>query len=155
MQRPDIQIRSGNPDDLPQVLQLVCELATYEREPHAVIASIQDYSRDFADQWFDLIVAEVDNQIIGAAIYYRSYSTWKGRMIFLEDLIVTEAWRQNGIGTRLFLHLLEEARSMHTRVIKWQVLNWNTPALSFYAKHQALIEKDWWNGKIVLNPPPP
>ncbi|MCF8238205.1 MAG: GNAT family N-acetyltransferase [Saprospiraceae bacterium] len=155
MHPPEVTIRSGTQADLPQVLQLVWELAIYERESHAVTATIDDYSRDFTDHWFDLIVAEVNKQIIGVAIFNRAYSTWKGRMIFLEDLIVTEPWRQKGIGSQLFRQLLEEAKSMDARVIKWQVLNWNTPAHAFYAKHQALIETDWWNGKILLTRPTP
>ena len=145
-----IHIRPGTRDDLTKVHQLVCELATYEREPDAVTTTTQDYIRDFDAKWFEVLIAETSDQIIGAAIYYTGYSTWKGQMIYLEDLIVTEQFRQQGIGSHIFQELVLLATQRQIRQIKWQVLAWNEPALAFYNKHQANIETGWWNGKIIL-----
>lgn len=150
MSTTPIHIRQGTRDDLPRVHQLVCELATYEREPDAVKTTAQDYIRDFDANWFDVLIAETSSQIVGAAIYYSGYSTWKGQMIYLEDLIVTENFRQQGIGTKLFQALVTLAEQRNIRQIKWQVLSWNEQALAFYAKHKANIETGWWNGKIIL-----
>lgn len=152
MKPVSIRIRPGTTADLPQVHHLVCELATYEREPDAVNASIPDYIRDFDHNWFQFLIAETNDSIVGTAIFYYGYSTWKGRMIYLEDLIVTASYRQQGIGTRIFHQLLEMAQNQGIRQIKWQVLAWNEPALAFYAKHKASIETGWWNGRIVLSP---
>ncbi len=149
MESTPIQIRHGNRDDLTDVHQLVCELATYEREPDAVTATTQDYIRDFDAKWFEVLIAETSNQIVGTAIYYTGYSTWKGRMIYLEDLIVTENFRQQGIGSLLFQELILLADQRNIQQIKWQVLSWNEPALAFYAKHKANIETGWWNGKMI------
>lgn len=150
MTSPSIHIRQGTRDDLPRIHQLVCELATYEREPNAVITTPQDYIYDFEAKWFDLLIAETGNLVVGMAIYYTGYSTWKGKMFYLEDLIVTEAYRQQGIGTRLFRELVHLADQRNIKQIKWQVLSWNEPALAFYAKHHANIETGWWNGKLFL-----
>lgn len=136
--------------DLPDILALVVELAVYEREPDAVNATPDTYLKDHQDNWFQAIVAEVQGKLIGAAIFYPAYSTWKGRMIFLEDLIVTESWRQRGIGSQLFQAVIDHAQQQQANLIKWQVLSWNQPALSFYTKWNARIEVDWWNGKIQL-----
>lgn len=143
-------IRTARSSDLPGIHALVVELAIYEREPDAVQASPDTYLQDHNSNWFQAVVAEYQGQLIGAAVFYPAYSTWKGKMIYLEDLIVTATWRQNGIGTQLFQAVIDHARQQHARLIKWQVLSWNEPALAFYSGWDARIEADWWNGKIHL-----
>ncbi len=145
------QIRAGKHEDLRHAHALVYELAVYEREPEAVTATLEDYERDFAEKVFDFVVAEAaDGRIVGIALYYMAYSTWKGKMLYLEDFVVAESFRGDGIGQALFEAVLEAAKSAGARLLKWQVLDWNEPALAFYAKNNALIEKDWWNGKLFI-----
>lgn len=146
----NIQIRPGNAQDLPAVHALVGELAAYEKAAHEFTASIADYERDFAAGIFECLVAEVEGEIVGMALYYMTYSTWKGRMLYLEDFVVKEQWRKHGIGQLLFDGYLQRAEDLGCRLAKWQVLDWNEPALAFYKKNQAIIEKEWWNGKIFL-----
>ena len=143
-------IRQATSDDLLAIHGLVGELAAYEKESEAFIASLEDYHQDFSDGVFQAFVAEHDQQIIGMALYYTAYSTWKGKMLWLEDFVVKEAYRTFGIGQRLFDQLIEHAQNTGCRLMKWQVLDWNTPAIKFYEKNEATIEKNWWNGKILF-----
>ncbi|PSR11886.1 MAG: GNAT family N-acetyltransferase [Bacteroidetes bacterium] len=145
-----INIRSGNKADLPAVHQLVRELAIYEKEEASFTATLADYERDYEAQVFECLVAETEDKIVGMALYYLTYSTWKGRMLYLEDFVINEAWRKEGIGQRLFDALLVRAGELECRLVKWQVLDWNEPAIRFYEKNEAIIEKDWWNGKLFL-----
>lgn len=145
-----VNIRPGSNQDLDAIYDLVVELAVYEKEPEAVTATLEDYKRDFSDGIFRVLVAEADNEIIGMALYYMTYSTWKGRMLYLEDFIVKSEWRRRGIGETLFLSFLQTARDLGCVLTKWQVLDWNTPAVNFYEKIGATIEKDWWNGKLFI-----
>ncbi len=144
-----ITIRKGTEADLPAILDLVRELAIYEKEPDAVTASLKDYENDFKNI-FETIVAEVEGKIAGMALYYLTFSTWKGRMLYLEDFVLTQSHRRHGIGQLIFDALLEEARKKEVRLIKWQVLDWNTPAIEFYKKNKATLETGWWNGKIFI-----
>ncbi|RMG85821.1 MAG: GNAT family N-acetyltransferase [Bacteroidetes bacterium] len=146
----DIQIRQANADDLPAIHQLVRELAIYEKAEDAFTATLEDYQNDFRDGIFESLVATVDGQVVGMMLYYMSYSTWKGRMLYLEDFVVNEAFRQMGIGQKLWEQFLEIARQKGCRLVKWQVLDWNLPAINFYVKNKAIIEREWWNGKIFL-----
>jgi len=145
------QIRKGKTPDLQAIYELVYELAVYEKEPDSLTASLEDYHRDFAEGAFETIVAEKDGEIIGMALYYPTYSTWKGKMFYLEDFVVKESVRGQGVGQMLFDAFIEEARKKKARLVKWQVLDWNTPAVKFYEKNKAKIEKNWWNGKIFLD----
>ena len=145
-----IQIRKAQASDIQAIHALVEELAIYEKEPDALTATLEDYQRDFKDQIFDAIVAEYDQQIVGATIFYMTYSTWKGRMLYLEDFIITEKYRRRGIGQQLFDAFIGEARQLNARLVKWQVLDWNEPAISFYRKNKAIIETEWYNGKLFL-----
>lgn len=145
-----IDIRHANADDLAAIHGLVRELAIYEKEEAAFTATLEDYHRDFADGVFESIVAEYEGEIVGMCLYFLTYSTWKGRMLWLEDFVVKEALRRHGIGQKLFAALQERAREMECRLMKWQVLDWNTPALRFYEKNEATIERNWWNGKLSL-----
>jgi ribosomal protein S18 acetylase RimI-like enzyme len=84
------------------------------------------------------------------ALYYMTYSTWKGRMLYLEDFVVSAGFRRYGVGQRLFDAYLRRAKALECRLVKWQVLDWNEPAINFYRKNNAIIETEWWNGKIFL-----
>jgi len=138
-------VRKGIPSDMPSVLELIKELATFEKEPDAVVISVDDLIRDgFAENpLFHTFVAEVDQQIIGIALYYYRYSTWKGKTIHLEDLIVKEDKRGTGAGFALYSEIIAQGKRDHVRRIEWNVLDWNTPAIEFYKKSGAKILADW------------
>ena len=146
-------IRKAISSDIPAIHQLVVELAIYEKEPEAVSATVQDYLIDFEAGIFNCLIAEINEEVVGIALFYMTYSTWKGRMMYLEDFVVKEAFRKNGTGQLLFDQFLEEAKIQGCRLVKWQVLDWNEPALKFYEKNKATIEKNWWTGKIFLTEP--
>lgn len=147
----NISIRTAQAPDLPAIHDLVRELAIYEKEEAEFVASLEEYQQDFKDHVFQALVAEnAEKEIVGMALYYLTYSTWKGRMLYLEDFVVKEAYRKLGIGQQLFDDFLETAKAKKCRLVKWQVLDWNEPALKFYRKNHATIEKNWWNGKLFL-----
>ena len=144
-------IRKAVSEDLPSIYKLVVELAIYEKEPDAVTATLLDYQQDFANGVFQCIVAEEAGDIAGIAIFFMNYSTWKGKMMYLEDFVVKQEQRKNGVGQLLFDAFLAEAKTQGCRLVKWQVLDWNEPALNFYKKNDAIIETNWWTGKLFLN----
>ena len=148
------KIRKAVFEDLGAILDLVRSLARYEQAENAVTATLQDYEKNFLEGVFEALVAEdKDQRIIGTTIYYLTWSTWKGRMLYLEDFVVADSDRGQGVGKLLFDSLLQEAISMDCRLLKWQVLDWNIPAINFYNKYDAIIEKQWWNGKLILDQP--
>jgi GNAT superfamily N-acetyltransferase len=140
-----MKIRNAVVEDLPQVLELILELAAFEKQPDAVQVTVADLERDgFGSQpLFRILVAEVDGKIRGMAFFYNRYSTWKGKTIHLEDLIVSESYRGSGIGMQLYQAVMEEAVKQNVRRVEWNVLDWNTPAISFYEKTGAVVFKDW------------
>lgn len=146
----EINIRSGIKEDLHQVLELVKELAMYERAPHEVTNTVSKMEEDGFGKSpiFGFFVAEKGNTIIGLALYYYRYSTWKGRRLFLEDIIVTEKERGNGIGKLLFERIVVKALENNTNGIVWQVLDWNEPAINFYKKYGAKFDGEWINCSI-------
>lgn len=144
-----ITIRPATEADLPAIHALVYELAVYEKEPEAVETTPAEYLEDFRNGLFEALVAETDGQVAGMALFYMAYSTWRGKMLYLDDFVVNEAYRRRGIGQLLFDAFVDEGRRRGCRLVKWQVLDWNEPALNFYRKNQAIIETDWWNGKIL------
>lgn len=146
-----IKIRQAESNDIPAIYQLVKELAEYEKEGKAVTATVEDYLNDFKEGIFECLVAENKNEIIGIAIYYMTYSTWKGKMLYLEDFVVSTNHRRKGIGQQLYNAYLAAAKQAGAKIVKWQVLNWNQPAIEFYKKNNAIIEEKWWNCKIFLN----
>jgi len=146
----NITIRPAKKKDIPDIHALVMELAIYEKEPESFSASIETYHKDFEDSVFEALVAETENTIVGMALYYMAYSTWKGKMLFLEDFIIRDEYRKQGIGQKLFDAFLQTAREKGCQLVKWQVLDWNEPALKFYQKNRSIIESNWWNGKIYL-----
>ncbi len=138
-------IRKGTPSDMPSVLELIKELAVFEKEPEAVIVTVNDLVNDgFSEQpLFQCFVAEVDSEIIGIALYYYRYSTWKGKTIHLEDLIVKESKRGTGAGFALYSQIIRQGKKDKVRRIEWAVLDWNTPAIEFYKKTGANVMNDW------------
>lgn len=145
------QIRKGNPDDLPQVLQLIKELAAYEKAPDEVAVTVEEMMNwGFGkDKVFDFFVAIENNKVIGLALYYFKYSTWKGRCLFLEDIIVTEKYRGKGLGKKLFEKVAKVASVEKVRRMEWQVLDWNEPAIGFYKKYPTYFDEEWVNCKLT------
>ena len=147
----DIVLRRGVEADLPQVLALIQELAVYEKAPEAVTNTLAAMQRDGFGPTpiFSFFVLENEaDEVIGLALFYTAYSTWKGRMLYLEDLVVTEAARRGGFGRLLFDAVVAEARATGAVRMKWQVLDWNEPAIGFYKKLGATIESEWLNGNL-------
>lgn len=138
-------IRKATKNDMPSVLELIQELATFEKEPDAVVVTVDDLVRDgfSANPLFQSFVAEVDGEIIGMALYYYRYSTWKGKTIHLEDLIVKENKRGTGAGFALYKEIIKQGKAENVRRIEWNVLDWNTPAIDFYEKSGAKVLSDW------------
>jgi N-acetylglutamate synthase-like GNAT family acetyltransferase len=146
-----MDIRTGTKADLPAVLDLIKELAEYEKAPNEVTNTLQMMEEDaFGENpVFRFFVAEVDSKVVGMAIYYIKYSTWKGKCVFLEDLIITEKMRCHRIGEKLFYAVAGVAKEMKVQRMEWQVLDWNEPAINFYKKHQAHLDGEWINCKLV------
>lgn len=138
-------IRKGNKEDMPFVLQLIQELATFEKEPHAVVVTVADLERDgfSSEPLFFTFVAEMDGKIVGMALYYYRYSTWKGKTIHLEDLVVREEMRGAGVGFALYSEVIKQGKKDKVRRIEWNVLDWNTSAIDFYKKSGAKVLDDW------------
>jgi len=141
-------IRKGIPEDMKAVLGLIQELAIFEKEPEAVVISEKDLIRDgFGDTpLFHVFVAELESnpkEIVGIALYYYRYSTWKGKTIHLEDLVVKQSMRNNGIGNALYSEIIKQAKKDCVRRIDWNVLDWNTNAIEFYKKSGAKVLDDW------------
>ena len=140
-----MNIRKGEKKDMEAVLELIQELATFEKEPDAVVVTVADLERDgFSENpLFHTFVAEKNGQIAGMALYYYRYSTWKGKTIHLEDLIVKEKMRGSGLGFALYSKIIEQGQLDKVRRVEWNVLDWNTPAIDFYIKSGARILEDW------------
>ncbi|HEU4496916.1 MAG TPA: GNAT family N-acetyltransferase [Flavobacterium sp.] len=138
-------VRRGTEKDMPAVLELIKQLAVFENEPDAVEIDVDDLARDGFSKTplFSSFVAEVGGTIIGAAIYYCRFSTWKGKTIHLEDLIITEKMRGTGAGSALYSEIIKEGKRQNVRRIEWNVLDWNLPAIRFYEKSGAAVLKDW------------
>lgn len=148
-----MKIRRASREDCPRLLELINELALYEKAPHEVTVSIEEFENSgFSIQpvWW-AFVAEDKDQIVGFALYYIRYSTWKGCRMYLEDIIITEEYRSKGIGTLLFDRLIEEAKERNLHGITWQVLDWNESALDFYRKYNAKMDDEWINCSIDIS----
>lgn len=138
-------IRQGKKEDLPAALELIHELARYEKAPDEVINTVEMMEKDgFGPRpIYDFIVAEEEGKIVGMSMYYYRYSTWKGKKLHLEDLIVTESRRGSGIGKLLFDRTVEIAKETDCKAMMWQVLDWNEPAIHFYKKYDAHFNGEW------------
>ncbi len=145
-----IKIREGKVEDLTHVLGLIKELADYEKASHEVTASLKELEENWTGDvpLFKFIVAVNENSIVGMALYYFGYSTWKGKMLYLDDLIVTQKLRNNGIGQLLFDELVNIAKSEGAKQMRWHVLDWNTPAIEFYKKYETNFDEEWITCKL-------
>lgn len=142
-----VVIRDGVKEDLPQVLELVRELAEYENALSEVSNTIEMMAKDgFGDNpVYGFFVAEVEKQILGVSIYYYRYSTWKGKRLYLEDIVVTQSQRGVGIGKALFERTMQFSLDESCTGMMWQVLDWNEPAINFYKKYNAKLDAEWIN----------
>ena len=142
-----MNIRKGEKKDLPQVLSLIKELADYEKAPQEVINTVAQMEIDGfgANPIYGLFVAEDGEKIKGISIYYWRYSTWKGKRLYLEDIVVTETERGRGIGKLLFDRTMQHALDENCTGMMWQVLEWNEPAINFYKKYGAKMDEEWTN----------
>ncbi len=148
----NIQIRRAVKEDCPRILELVQELATFERAPKEVTVSYDHFEKSgFGSRpvWW-AFVAEVDGKVQGFALYYIRFSTWKGQRMYLEDLIVTEEMRGKGLGKLLFDKLIAEAKKRKLNGLQWQVLEWNETAINFYKKYDTCFDPDWVNCGITF-----
>ena len=138
-------IRNATKNDMTTVLNLIQELATFEKEPDAVVITVKDLIRDGFSETplFKCFVAEEDSNIIGIALYYYRFSTWKGKTLHLEDLIVKEDKRGTGAGFAMYSEIIAQGKRDNVRRIEWNVLDWNTPAIDFYNKTGAKLLDDW------------
>lgn len=146
-----INYRIAQPGDEISINRLIVELAVFEREPSAVIVSPTSlYNHLFVEKICFAIVAEdlQTNAIIGFALYYFSYSTWKGKCLYLEDLYVQEIHRKFGIGQVLFDMVVGVAKANKVTRMDWQVLNWNVSAIEFYKKNNTELSDQWLNGRL-------
>lgn len=147
----NINLRKANETDLPAVLDLIKELALYEKAPDEVTVTLNDLRNDGfgKNPIYEIILAEVNNEILGMAFYFYAYSTWKGKCIYLEDIIVREAYRGKKIGKLLFEAVIMKCKEVKARRMMWQVLDWNTPAINFYKKYNASLDQSWVNGRLT------
>ncbi len=138
-------IRQAKVEDSSAILSLINELAVFEKEPESVNLNVSDIEQfGFGENpLFQCLVAEVENKVIGMALYYQRFSTWKGPTYHLEDLIVTEASKGKGFGTQLYVAFIEKAYESGVERIEWNVLDWNAPAIGFYEKSGATLLNDW------------
>ncbi len=145
-----IIIRDAVKQDVPAMFELIKELALYEKAPEQVTNSVEQmYEDGFGENpIFGTIVSEVDGEIVGMALYYFRYSTWKGKRLYLEDLIVSETMRGRGLGEKLLNSTIEKAHQTACTGLMWQVLDWNEPAINFYKKFGARFDEGWINVHI-------
>lgn len=155
----DIIIRKAEREDCPRLLDLVRELAIYEKAPDEVTVTLEHFIESgFGEKpvWWAFVATipepgQPENRIIaGFALYYIRYSTWKGQTMYLEDILVTESLRGQGIGQKLFDRLLMEAKNLGFKRMTWQVLDWNEPAINFYKRQGARLDPEWLNATIDL-----
>jgi GNAT superfamily N-acetyltransferase len=148
--KQEIVIRKAEPADLVQVYDLIRELAIYEKAPDQPSNPLKKFIEDGTCKHprYFVIVAECGDEIVGMALYYNAYSTWKGTMIYLDDLVVREKYRKHGIGKKLMDELISIAKEEKVCQLRWQVLDWNEPAINFYKKYPVIFDKEWITVKI-------
>jgi GNAT superfamily N-acetyltransferase len=138
-----MNIRKGEEADFEAVLEMIKELALFEREPDAVINSEEMMRKE--KKYFDFFVAEIDGEIVGMALYFFAYYTWVGKSLYLDDLYVRPAFRGQNIGKALLEKVIEVAKDEQCKRMRWQVLDWNTSAIEFYKKMNASLSQEWIN----------
>lgn len=146
-----IHIRPAKKEDCPRLLELVQELAEYEKAPDEVTLSPNHFAASgFGENpvWWAFVAEDEKQNIVAFALYYIRFSTWKGQRLYLEDLIVTQSMRGKGIGKMLFDRLISEGKEKGFQGMNWQVLDWNEPAIRFYKKYDADLDPEWVNGSI-------
>ena len=148
----DIIIREGMANDMQAVLDLIKELDEYEKAAHEVEMTLERLTNDGfgSNNVFNTIVAEQNDVIVGFALYYTGYSTWKGRTLYLEDFLVQEKMRGKGVGKLLFEETIKIAKRTGAQRMDWQVLDWNEPAIEFYKKVNATLDSEWINGRLLF-----
>ncbi len=146
------KIRKAEIGDAEPIMNLVHELAIFEKAPNEVINSAEQMKKDGfgSHPLFWSLVVEMNSEVIGFALFYFRYSTWKGKVLYLEDFYVQEKYRGRGIGAALFDEVLTTAKMEACHRVSWQVLDWNESAIRFYEKYKANFDKEWWNGSIDL-----
>lgn len=146
-----IKILPAEQKHVPRIFELIQELALYEKAPEQVTNSADQLHHDlFVDPICEAIVAVENEEVIGFALFYTSYSTWKGRSLYLEDFYVSEMHRRKGIGQMLFDEVLRLAKERKVARMDWQVLEWNQLAIDFYKKNKAILDPEWVNGRFYF-----
>ncbi len=151
----DITIRKAVASDCARMMELIRELATFERAPNEVTVTLDHFIKTgFGENpvWKALVAVTGDERMVGISLYYMRYSTWKGLRLYLEDLIVTSEFRGKGIGKLLFDATVQEANTLGVSGMMWQVLDWNEPAINFYKKYGADVSSEWLNCSLSLKP---
>lgn len=143
----NVRIRKADDKDLKAVHGLIKELAEYEASPDEVTLTLSKFREDFrrSKPAFDILVVEYKREIIGMALYFFTYSTWKGKTLYIEDLMITEKYRNKGAGTKLFQKIIKIARENNVRKLALQVLEWNQPAIKFYKRWKGEFNLGWIN----------
>ena len=144
-------VREADRNDMPSVLVLIKELATFENAANEVELTLTNLQEDgFGNtKLFNCLVAEQGNEIVGMALYYYRYSTWKGKTIYLEDIVVKQNNRRNGVGSKLFCTLANKCKKEGLKRLEWQVLDWNVTAIEFYKKYKSELGHEWINCKLT------
>ncbi|MGJ8661325.1 MAG: GNAT family N-acetyltransferase [Bacteroidota bacterium] len=146
-----ILVRSAEEKDVKDIHELIKELALYEKAPEQVTNTVETLHHDmFVQPICEAIVAEENNSVLGFALFYTSYSTWKGKSLYLEDFYVSEKNRKRGIGQQLFEEVVRIAKERKMARMDWQVLDWNELAINFYRKNNALLDPEWINGRLFF-----
>lgn len=146
-----ISIRKAKRGDEDQIMKLIRGLAEYEKAPEQVVNTAEELGNDlFELRACDAYVAEESGSIIGFALFYTNYSTWKGKCLYLEDLYILPEYRRSGAGSMLFDEVIQEAKRRKVRRMDWQILDWNEPAIEFYKKKGALLDPEWVNGRLFF-----
>jgi GNAT superfamily N-acetyltransferase len=144
-------IRPAKRGDEGAIMELIHGLAEYEKAPHEVVNTAEELGTHLFDEKVcDALVAEVDDKVVGFALVYTNYSTWKGKCLYLEDLFILPEYRQHGIGSQLFDEVVNIAKQRGVRRMDWQVLDWNEPAIKFYQKKKAHLDPEWMNGRLFF-----
>ena len=146
----DFTLRRARKEDIPSLMELIMELAIFEKAPHEVSLSLEEFAEaGFGNNpVYTCYIAEMKGKIVGMALYYIRFSTWKGKRIYLEDLIVNQDYRGLGIGQALFFRCLEDADQLGYHGMTWQVLDWNEPAIKFYQRFGSSFDGEWLNSGL-------